>query len=170
MNLAERRRALMVQQGDGNLAVFKDKGYQVGAESIEEISGGYRVTSKLASGGWGAYRLFYITTLAITEKLWGKNVKVSADIKPKYDTARPYFRLGYQKPGPDWGMTIFTRVSGNDNVYQAGRCEVIYSLPDTRPTNMIDGEPIQVIVNVQTAATEEPNTVEITNVRLEVVE
>ena len=167
MNLAERRRALMMQQGDGNLAKIEVKNWSQGiaTNGVEKINDGYRITSDSNMGGWNHYQYFFLTSLDTTEKLWGKTVKVSVDIKTKYDNAATYFRFGYQSK-TSLSIQPFYQVKVNGN----GTYGTTYKLPDVRPSDMVDGEALQIYINTQAAATEEPNTVEITNVRLEVVE
>ena len=165
MNLAERRRALMVQQGDkltGNLAVLKHHSNSLNI-TVNSVDGGYSLTTISYTGQYAQYGRFELTTMDITEKLWGKKVQVTADIASTATGAKPLIRFGYLDPAYSWKDF---RYIGMDN----GVCEIIYDLPSTRPSNMLASIPLMLFTNVQRNETDPLNTLTITNVRLEVVE
>ena len=161
MNLAERRRALMMQQGDGNLALLSWEGARyVGVTSIND---GYSLKTLAFGNMYTQFARFYLTTMDITEKLWGKKVKVSVDITSSVSGAGPYVRFGYILSDSSWSDF---KLVGMEN----GLCEIVYELPTTRPSDMPTSIPLMLFINTQRYETDPLNTVTITNVRLEVVE
>lgn len=163
MNLTERRRALMTQN-NANLARFSEAGWYTGVNMPVKINGGYSVTAKTTASGYSQYATFGVTSLNIAQRLWGKTVKVSADITSKVLGANPLLRFGYRNT--NWTWSDFS----SKGITTDGRYEIVRTLPSVRPSNMLTDHTLMFLMNVQRDVTEEPNTITITNVRLEVIE
>ena len=162
MNLIGRRRALMTKN-NGNLARFSVTNWYGNVNKPIKIDNGYSVTA-IVNHGSNVLASFTLTSFKIMQRLWGKTVKVSADLTTLNGT-KIFFRSGYRNN--NWGWTDFSLKALSTD----GRHELIFTLPDTCPSNILSDNPnFMILINVQTNAVSEPNTVTIKNVRLEVVE
>lgn len=158
-----RRRMLIAQQDDGNLAdVRVDKQQSVKATKIDN---GYLVETTSYTGIYSQYARFKLTTYDITESLWGKTVRVSADVTSSNRSADPLFRLGYVNTSWGWkDFKIITLTSGE------GHLVIEYTLPTSRPSNMYTNYPLALLINTQRADVTPLNIITITNIRLEVID
>ena len=163
MNLLMRRRMLLAQQqDDGNLARLSLSNFSQRTEATTFLNG-YMVKTTSYAGKYTQYRAFNLTTPDITESLWGKKIRVSADLTNSVSGASPLFRLGYVNMTDTWTQRKETSAEGG------GTKTLEYQMPDTRPDNM-KSEAIMLLLNTQVTETSPLNTITITNVRLEVIE
>ena len=163
MSILMRRRMLLAQQDDGNLADVRLDG-TIGARATK-IDNGYLVETTSYTGAYSQWVRFILTTYEITENLWGKKVRVTADVTSSNPSANPLFRFGYVNTS--WGWADFKNTSLTSG---EGHFVIEYTLPNTRPSNMQTNHPLGLLINTQRADVTPLNTLTITNIRLEVIE
>ena len=162
MSLMLRRRMLMAQQDDGNLANVSLSG-RVRC-NVSKIDNGYVAEVTEYSSAYNQYVRLNLTTAEISNSLWGKKIRVSANISNTNEQANPLYRLGYTREDGSWVKWLDTTTL-NDGVVV-----IEYTLPNTRPDNMSATKSMAFLVNVQRTDVTPLNIMTITNIRLEVIE
>lgn len=153
----------MAQQDDGNLAVVRFDN-AIGARAIK-IDNGYVVETTSYSSAYTQWVRFYLTTYDITESLWGKTVRVSADVTSSNRSADPLFRFGYVNTSWGWKDFKTARLTSGE-----GHLVIEHSLPTSRPSNIQTNYPLALLINTQRADVTPLNIMTITNIRLEVID
>ena len=154
----------MEQQDNGNLAKLTDyvSGYNTNTKKTPYLDG-YLIETTKYSSTYGQRAVFNLTTFDITESLWGKTVKVTADVTVSKEDVKCMFRVGMVTTSGTWVDYKY------DYVNKSGTVEIEY-VKDKRSTTAKPDVPLMLLINTQTMDSTPLNTITITNVRLEVIE
>ena len=154
----------MAQQDDGNLARLTDytAGYNSNTINFPYLDG-YLIETTKYTGKYNQRAAFNLTTFDITESLWGKKVRVTADVTTSQENVSAMFRVGMVTTNGAWVD------HKSVNIQQNGKVELEYE-KDSRSSNAKSDVPLMLLINTQIVESSPLNTITITNVRLEVIE